>query len=114
MGEWKESFIRAARKFDFPVHKPVMDLSSKELNDLWEGNSYVNGISDFFKEVEQNLYKVQYRVMLSRYRGRTLCTDCHGYRLRKEALYVKVGDRHIGELVRCRLKICRFGSTNWS
>jgi excinuclease ABC subunit A len=98
MGEWKESFIRAARKFDFPVHKPIMDLSSKELNDLWEGNANVNGINDFFKEVEQNLYKVQYRVMLSRYRGRTLCTDCHGYRLRKEALYVKVGERHIGEL----------------
>ncbi len=98
MGEWREAFVRAARKFDFPVHKPIMDLSSKELNDLWEGNAHVNGINDFFKEVEQNLYKVQYRVMLSRYRGRTLCTDCHGYRLRKEALYVKVGERHIGEL----------------
>jgi excinuclease ABC subunit A len=104
MGEWKESFIRAARKFDFPVHKPIMDLSSKELNDLWEGNANVNGINDFFKEVEQNLYKVQYRVMLSRYRGRTLCTDCHGYRLRKEALYVKVGERHIGELCEMPVK----------
>jgi excinuclease ABC subunit A len=81
-----------------------MDLNSKELNDLWEGNSHVNGINDFFKEVEQNLYKVQYRVMLSRYRGRTLCTDCNGYRLRKEALYVKVGDRHIGELCEMPVK----------
>ncbi len=98
MGEWKEAFIRAAKKFDFPVHKPMMDLSEKNVKDLWEGNAYANGINDFFKEVEQNLYKVQYRVMLSRYRGRTLCTDCHGYRLRKEALYVKVGGRHIGEL----------------
>ncbi len=104
MGEWKEAFIRAARKFDFPVHKPVMDLDSRELNDLWEGNAHVNGINDFFKEVEQNLYKVQYRVMLSRYRGRTLCTDCHGYRLRKEALYVKVGERHIGELCEMPVK----------
>ena len=104
MGEWKESFIRAAKKFDFPVHKPIMDLSSKQLNDLWQGNAHVNGISDFFKEVEQNLYKVQYRVMLSRYRGRTLCTDCHGFRLRKEALYVKVGERHIGELCEMPVK----------
>ena len=104
MGEWKEAFIRAAKKFDFPVHKPIMDLTSKQLNDLWEGNAYVNGINDFFKEVEQNLYKVQYRVMLSRYRGRTLCTTCHGYRLRKEALYVKVGGRHVGELCEMPVK----------
>ena len=104
MGEWKEAFIRAAKKFDFPVHKPIMDLTGKQLNDLWEGNAHVNGIHDFFKEVEQNLYKVQYRVMLSRYRGRTLCTDCHGFRLRKEALYVKVGERHIGELCQMPVK----------
>ncbi len=98
LGQWKESFIKAAKKFDFPIHKPIMDLSKKELNDLWEGNEYANGINDFFKEVEQNLYKVQYRVLLSRYRGRTLCTDCKGYRLRKEALYIHVGGKHIGEL----------------
>ena len=64
---------------------------------------HANGINDFFKEVEQNLYKVQYRVLLSRYRGRTLCPDCKGYRLRKEALYVKVGGKHIGEL--CELPV---------
>jgi excinuclease ABC subunit A len=104
MGEWREAFIRAAKKFDFPVHKPIMDLSNSQLKDLWEGNAYANGINDFFKEVEQNLYKVQYRVMLSRYRGRTLCTECHGYRLRKEALYVKVGGRHIGELCEMPVK----------
>ena len=63
-----------------------------------------NGINDFFKEVEQNLYKVQYRVLLSRYRGRTLCPDCNGYRLRKEALYVKVGGKHIGELCEMPVK----------
>ena len=98
LGEWKEAFIRAAKKTGFPVHKPIMDLTPAQLDLLWKGNEQVNGIDDFFKEVEQNLYKVQYRVLLSRYRGRTLCTDCKGYRLRKEALYVKVGNKHIGEL----------------
>lgn len=98
LGQWKESFIRAAKKFDFPVHKPIMDLTDEQLKDLWQGNQHVNGIDDFFKEVEQNLYKVQYRVLLSRFRGRTLCNDCHGYRLRKEALYVQVGGKHIGQL----------------
>jgi excinuclease ABC subunit A len=98
LGAWKDQFIRGARKFDFPVHKPIMDLTKQQYKVLWEGNEFVNGINDFFKEVEQNLYKVQYRVLLSRYRGRTQCPDCNGYRLRKEALYVKVGGRHIGEL----------------
>lgn len=98
LSAWKEAFIRAAKKTGFPVHKPIMDLDEAQLNDLWNGNAHVNGINDFFKEVEQNLYKVQYRVLLSRYRGRTLCTECKGYRLRKEALYVKVGGKHIGEL----------------
>ena len=98
MGLWKERFIKAAKKINFPIHKPVIDLTEKQLKDLWEGNEFVNGINEFFKEVEQNLYKVQYRVLLSRYRGRTLCTDCKGYRLRKEALYVKTGGKHIGEL----------------
>ena len=104
MGLWRDAFIKASRKFDFPVHKPIMDLSKKEYQALWKGNEFANGIDDFFKEVEQNLYKVQYRVMLSRYRGRTLCPDCEGYRLRKEALYVKVGGRHIGELCEMPVK----------
>jgi excinuclease ABC subunit A len=104
LGAWKDQFIRGARKFDFPVHKAVMELSKAQYKVLWEGNEFVNGINDFFKEVEQNLYKVQYRVLLSRYRGRTLCPDCHGYRLRKEALYVKVGDKNIGELCEMPVK----------
>ena len=104
LGLWREQFVKAAKKFDFPIHKPVIDLSEKQLKDLWEGNQFTNGINDFFKEVEQNLYKVQYRVLLSRYRGRTLCTDCRGYRLRKEALYVKVGGKHIGELCEMPVK----------
>ena len=103
LGLWKENFVKAAGRFDFPVHKPIYDLTAAQYKILWEGNQYVNGINDFFKEVEQNLYKVQYRVLLSRYRGRTLCPDCHGYRLRKEALYVKVDDKHIGEL--CELPV---------
>jgi excinuclease ABC subunit A len=95
---WKEQFIKAAKKFDFPVHKPIADLTKQQYNILWEGNQQVKGINDFFDEVEKNLYKVQYRVLLSRYRGRTLCPDCKGYRLRKEALYVKINGKHIGEL----------------
>ena len=101
---WKENFIRAAKQFDFPVHKPIMDLSEAQLKDLWSGNKYAEGINDFFKEVEQNLYKVQYRVLLSRFRGRTLCSECEGYRLRREALYVKVAGVHIGQLCEIPVK----------
>jgi excinuclease ABC subunit A len=101
---WKEQFIKGAKKFDFPIHKPVIDLSKQQYKTLWEGNEHVQGINDFFAEVERNLYKVQYRVLLSRYRGRTECPDCKGYRLRKEALYVTVGDRHIGELCEMPVK----------
>ena len=104
LGQWKESFIRAAKSFNFPVHKPIIDLSEEQLQVLWEGNAHANGINDFFKEVEQNLYKVQYRVLLSRYRGRTLCPDCKGYRLRKESLYVKITDKHIGQLCNMPVK----------
>lgn len=104
LGQWKDAFVRAAKKFDFPVHKPIIDLTPKQLEVLWKGNEYVDGIDAFFREVEQNLYKVQYRVLLSRYRGRTQCTDCKGYRLRKEALYIKVGGKHIGELCEIPVK----------
>ena len=95
---WKEQFIKAAKKFNFPIHKPIIDLTKEQYKVLWEGNDDVHGINGFFEEVERNLYKVQYRVLLSRYRGRTLCPECKGYRLRKEALYVKIGDKNIGEL----------------
>jgi len=101
---WKDQFIKGAKKFDFPIHKPVIDLNKQQYKALWEGNEHVQGINDFFAEVERNLYKVQYRVLLSRYRGRTECPDCKGYRLRKEALYVKVGDKHIGELCEMPVK----------
>ncbi|NOT49869.1 MAG: excinuclease ABC subunit UvrA [Chitinophagaceae bacterium] len=95
---WRQNFVKGAKKFDFPVHKAIADLSDKQYKQLWEGSNGVYGISDFFKDVESQLYKVQYRVLLSRYRGRTECPDCNGYRLRKDALYVKLGDKHIGEL----------------
>lgn len=98
LGLWREQFIKGAKKFNFPVHKPIADLTTKQYEILWKGNEYVQGIDEFFKEVEQNLYKVQYRVLLSRYRGRTLCPECKGYRLRKEALYVKIAGMNIGEL----------------
>jgi len=98
LGWWKEQFIKGASKFSFPIHKPIIDLSKEQYQQLWNGASGALGINDFFKEVEQNLYKVQYRVLLSRYRGRTSCTACNGYRLRNEALYVKIGDQHIAAL----------------
>ena len=104
LGLWREHFVKNAAKFKFPVHKPIADLTDDQYNTLWEGNQYVDGINDFFKEVEQNLYKVQYRVLLSRYRGRTMCPDCKGYRLRPEALYVKVNGKHIGELCQMQVK----------
>ena len=104
LGRWKDNFVKAARKFDFPVHKPIMDLTRQQYETLWSGNQYADGIDAFFKEVEQNLYKVQYRVLLSRYRGRTLCPECKGFRLRKEALYIKVGGQHIGDLCEMPVK----------
>jgi excinuclease ABC subunit A len=103
LSSWKDAFVKAAKQFDFPVHKPIMDLTDEQLKQLWEGNKYVDGINAFFKEVEQNLYKVQYRVLQSRFRGRTACTECGGYRLRKEALYVQVAGKHIGQL--CELPV---------
>lgn len=94
---WRQQFIKVAKKVNFPVHKPIADLTDKQYEVLWEGVDGI-GINAFFKDVESQLYKVQYRVLLSRYRGRTNCPDCKGYRLRKEALYVKVNGKHIGEL----------------
>lgn len=101
---WRDQFVKNARSIDFPIHKPVADLTPAQYKVLWSGQGAALGINDFFKEVEQNLYKVQYRVLLSRYRGRTQCPDCHGYRLRKEALYVKVGGKNIGELCEVQTK----------
>ncbi len=108
LGKWREAFIKSARHFDFPVHKPIADLTKEQYRILWQGNQHVEGINAFFKEVEANLYKVQYRVILSRYRGRTKCPECEGYRLRKEALYVKIAGKHIGELIEMPIKDLEF------
>lgn len=99
MMEWQQAFIKTSAKYDFPIHKPIDDLTEAQYKLLWEGNDRVNGIADFFKMVEQNLYKVQYRVMQARYRGRTVCHECKGSRLRKEALYVKVSGATIADLM---------------
>lgn len=104
LGKWNERLIQVASKFKFPIHKPIFELTKAQYDLLWTGNNYFGGINEFFKEVEQNLYKIQYRVLLSRYRGRTLCPECNGFRLRKEALYVKVAGKHIGELCEMPVK----------
>ena len=97
MSEWKEAFMRVAAKYDFPIHKAIADLPEKHYKLLWEGNDELDGINDFFTMVEQNLYKVQYRVMQARYRGRTTCHTCNGSRLRQDALYVKINDTNIAD-----------------
>jgi len=99
MSEWNDLLIKNAIKFDFPIHRAYHDLSEKEKQLLWSGNKYFNGLNDFFVEVEKQSYKIQYRVMLSRYRGRTVCPECKGTRVRKEAGYVKIGDKSIVDLV---------------
>ncbi len=99
MAEWQQAFIKTSAKYDFPIHKPIDDLTEAQYKLLWNGNDRVNGIADFFRMVEQNLYKVQYRVMQARYRGRTVCHECKGSRLRKEALYVKVNGATIADLM---------------
>jgi excinuclease ABC subunit A len=95
---WKDQFVKEAGKEGFPIHQPILKLTKVQLQQLWKGVGKAYGIDDFFKDVEAHLYKVQFRVLLSRYRGRTDCPDCQGYRLRKEALYVKIADQHIGQL----------------
>ncbi|MFK7949465.1 MAG: excinuclease ABC subunit UvrA [Saprospiraceae bacterium] len=102
-GEWLNDFIRNAHKFDFPVHKPYKDLTKKELKTLWKGNKYARGIDKFFAEKEEKAYKIQNRVLLARYRGKTTCPTCEGKRLRQMALYVDVGGKNIGDLVRMPL-----------
>ena len=99
MSEWKDALVRSAHYFNFPVHKPYYELSEEQKQLLWTGNEYFEGINAFFQMVEANSYKIQYRVMMSRYRGKTVCPECHGSRLRKEAQYVKVGGKSITDLV---------------
>ena len=99
MGQGKRDLILNAEKFKFPIHKPYFQLSDAQKQLLWTGNQYFMGLNDLFKDIESQQYKIQYRVMLSRYRGKTICPDCHGTRLRKEANYVKINGKSISQLV---------------
>ncbi|MCX2744873.1 excinuclease ABC subunit UvrA [Mangrovivirga sp. M17] len=99
MKKWLKPLIENADKFDFPVHRSIKDLTNNEYQLLWEGNKYFDGLNAFFKFLESKSHKIQYRVMLSRYRGRTVCPDCRGTRLRKDASYVKINDTSITDVV---------------
>ena len=96
---WWNQLIMSADKFDFPVHKPYRELTDEQKDLLWTGNRFFDGIDAFFQELEEGAYKIQNRVMLSRYRGKTVCNVCKGGRLRKESTYVKIDDRDITKLI---------------
>ena len=104
MGKWKDKFILGASAYDFPVHRPYIDLTEKEKTLLWEGAKGVKGINALFKHLESKSYKIQFRVMLSRYRGRTVCGTCKGKRLKPEANYVKLDGRSLSDLVELPLR----------
>lgn len=99
MSWWRDQLVQNAHRFGFPVHTPYYNLTQEQRRLLWTGNEYFKGLNDFFKFLEKERYKIQYRVMLSRFTGKTLCPECEGARLRKEALCVKVGGKNIAELV---------------
>ncbi|MAC95159.1 MAG: excinuclease ABC subunit A [Flavobacteriales bacterium] len=104
MSKWRDDLIRHADKFNFPIHRAIDDLTKDEYELLWSGNKYFKGLNTFFDYLSSKTYKIHYRVMLARYRGRTKCPDCKGTRLRKEANYVKVGSKSISELVLMPIK----------
>ncbi|MFM7853956.1 MAG: excinuclease ABC subunit UvrA, partial [Flammeovirgaceae bacterium] len=99
MSEWAKPLLKNGIKFDFPVHRPIGELSRKQYDLLWNGNEYFDGLHEFFRYLASKTHKIQYRVMLSRYRGRTTCPDCRGTKLRKDASYVKIADTSITDLV---------------
>jgi excinuclease ABC subunit A len=99
MSQWAKPLLKSGIKFDFPIHRPYNELTQKQRDLLWNGNEYFDGIHAFFKYLESKTHKIQYRVMLSRYRGRTTCPDCRGTRLRKDASYVKIADTSITDVV---------------
>lgn len=104
MKEWLDALVASSIKFDFPIHRAVNQLTKAEVKLLWKGNKYFKGLDDFFKFLEEQTYKIQYRVMLSRYRGKTNCPDCLGSRLRKDATYVKIDGHSITDIVLMPLK----------
>ena len=99
MSWFRDQLVNNAYKFDFPIHKPWYELSAEQRQLVWDGNKYFRGLTDFFKELEEKSYKIQNRVLLARYRGKTRCHSCHGRRLRKEANYVKIQGKSISDLV---------------
>ncbi|MEO0553443.1 MAG: excinuclease ABC subunit UvrA [Bacteroidota bacterium] len=99
MQKWLLPLLKDGIKFDFPIHRAIEDLTEAEVELLWNGNEYFEGLDQFFKFLESKTHKIQYRVLLSRYRGRTICPDCRGTRLRKDASYVKINNTSISELV---------------
>ncbi len=104
MSWYRDELVNNAYKFDFPIHKPYFELSEKDKALIWEGNSYFTGLNNFFKELEEKNYKIQNRVMLSRYRGKTKCQSCKGNRLRIEASYIKIGGKTVSDLVQISIK----------
>ena len=109
MVKFYDKLVNSAYLFDFPIHKPYFELTKVQKELLWKGNSHFTGIHDFFKRIEKKNYKIQNRVLLSRYRGKTSCAQCEGTRLKEEANYVKVGGKSIGDLLQISLdNLARF------
>ncbi len=104
MSIWKKNLIRNAHKYDFPIHTPIADLSKEQYKLLWAGAKGLEGINDFFKEVQANIYKIQYRVIESKYRGKTVCPHCDGTRLKQDTKFVKINNTHIGTCITMSIK----------
>lgn len=104
MSWYKDELVKHAYKFDFPIHKPYFQLTEEQKDLIWTGNKYFQGLNDFFRELEEKNYKIQNRVMLSRYRGKTKCHACKGKRLREEASYVKINGKTVSDLVDLPIK----------
>ena len=114
MSQWNDALVYAADKFDFPIHTPFYELTTEQKQLLWTGNEYFHGLNDFFHELESKQYtKIQYRVMLSRYRGKAICPDCLGKRLRKEAEYVLINGKSITELNQLPISSLQVVVDNW-
>ena len=107
MSSFRNQLINNAYKFDFPIHKPWFELTAQQKQVIWDGNEHFIGLTDFFKEIEEKNYKIQNRVILARYRGKTRCHECHGKRLRKEANYVKIAGKSISDLVEISIEQLR-------
>ncbi|AMR34489.1 excinuclease ABC subunit A [Mucilaginibacter sp. PAMC 26640] len=99
MREWNDKLVKSSLKFDFPIHRQYNQLTEAQQQLLWTGNQHFRGLNEFFKEMEEQTYKIQYRVLLSRYRGKTTCPECKGSRLRKDASYVKIDGKSITDVV---------------